>query len=88
MESMASVEARAGEVWNELAVMPGNTLVVGHGRMLRALIVRFVIGAPATAVSALRLRHCRPTIVEPGPRPLLLGLNVGDPASEAVENLA
>jgi broad specificity phosphatase PhoE len=87
MEPVESVAERASAVWADLSTLPGNTLVVGHGRMLRALIVLKVLGAPASAVSALRLRHCRPTIIEPGKRPLLLGLNVGNPADEGIRDL-
>ncbi len=60
----------------------GATLVVGHGRMLRILIATALGLAPSFARS-LRMRNCRPAILEPGRMPLLLALNAGDPAFEA-----
>jgi probable phosphoglycerate mutase len=59
----------------------GTTLVVGHGRMLRILIA-VALGLPPSFARSLRMRHCRPAILEPGPRPLLLALNAGAPSFE------
>lgn len=83
VETEASVEARARSFLDGIADLSGATLVVGHGRMLRILIATVVLRLPTGAASAMRMRNCRPAIVEPGSRPLLLGLNVGHPADEA-----
>jgi broad specificity phosphatase PhoE len=82
IESVASVEARARSFFDDLADISGMTLVVGHGRMLRILIASVILGLPANASARMRMRNCRPAIVEPGERPLLLGFNVGSPADE------
>jgi broad specificity phosphatase PhoE len=82
VETEASVTARARSFMADLGDLAGNTLVVGHGRMLRILIATAVLGLPAEVSHRLRMRNCRPAIVEPGRRPLLLGFNVGDPAGE------
>jgi hypothetical protein len=50
--------------------------------MLRILLAT-ALGLPPSFARSLRMRHCRPAILEPGPMPLLLALNAGDPASEA-----
>ncbi len=60
----------------------GTTLVVGHGRMLRVLIAA-TLGLPPTFARSLRMRNCRPAVLEPGRTPLLLALNAGDPSFEA-----
>jgi broad specificity phosphatase PhoE len=83
IESVASVEARARSFFDDLADISGMTLVVGHGRMLRILIASVILGLPPSASSRMRMRNCRPAIVEPGEQPLLLGFNVGSPADEA-----
>ena len=83
MERVASVAARAGGFMLDLADLPGNSLVIGHGRMLRILLAACVLGLPAGGSQRLRMRNCRPAIVEPGRTPLLLGFNVGPPADEA-----
>jgi hypothetical protein len=41
------------------------------------------LGLPPSFAQLLRLRNCRPAVMEPGPRPLLLALNSGDPSFEA-----
>lgn len=79
MEAEAGVERRARAFFADLAALPGTTLVVGHGRMLRVLIATCVLAAPAQLADHLRMRNCRPAIVEPGSHPLLLGFNVGSP---------
>jgi len=83
VESVAAVEARARSFVDDLADLSGMTLVVGHGRMLRILIASVILGLPPSASARMRMRNCRPAIVEPGHRPLLLGFNVGSPADEA-----
>ncbi len=76
IETEASVEARARSFFADLAETTGTTLVVGHGRMLRILIAACVLGVPASVSANLRMRNCRPAIVEPGRLPLLLGFNL------------
>jgi broad specificity phosphatase PhoE len=76
VESSASVEARARSFMEQVSSLGGSILVVGHGRMLRILIATVVLGVPAGVAHAMRLRNCQPAIVEPGARPLLLGLNL------------
>jgi broad specificity phosphatase PhoE len=77
-----AVAARARGVLAALSDADGATLVVGHGRMLRILIAT-ALGLPPAFARTLRMRNCRPAILEPGASPLLLGLNLGDPSSEA-----
>lgn len=81
METEAAVAARARSFLDSLGSSAGTTLVVGHGRMLRILIAT-ALGLPASFANALRMRNCRPAILEPGPRPLLLAFNAGDAAFE------
>ncbi len=76
IETEASVEARARTFYADLAGPTGNTLVIGHGRMLRILIASCVLGVPASVSGSLRMRNCRPAIIEPGPLPLLLAFNL------------
>jgi hypothetical protein len=42
-----------------------------------------VLGLPLSFAASLRMRNCRPAVLEPGPRLLLLALNAGDPSFEA-----
>jgi broad specificity phosphatase PhoE len=58
------------------------TLVVGHGRTLRILMAT-ALGLPPSFAWSLRMRNCRPAVLEPGRTPLLLALNAGDPSFEA-----
>jgi broad specificity phosphatase PhoE len=76
IETEGSVEARAWAFFEDLADLGGTTLVVGHGRMLRILIAACVLGVPASVSASLRMRNCRPAIVEPGRIPLLLAFNL------------
>lgn len=82
VETEATVEARARAFFVDLSDLPGTTLVVGHGRMLRILIATCVLEVPVSVSRHLRMRNCRPAIVEPGAHPLLLGFNVGAAADE------
>ena len=82
IETTDEVATRASSFLASLAAPSGNTLIVGHGRMLR-LLLAVALGLPASFAESLRLRHCRPAILEPGNRPLLLALNAGDPSFEA-----
>jgi broad specificity phosphatase PhoE len=82
VETEAAVEARARAFFAEMTDLPGTTLLVGHGRMLRILIATCVLGIPAETASRLRMRNCRPAIVEPGRCPLLLAFNLGPMGDE------
>ena len=77
VETEVVVAARAKAFFDDPAFQTGTTLVVGHGRMLRILLATCVLRVPATIAQHLRMRNCRPAIVEPGPTPLLLGFNIG-----------
>jgi broad specificity phosphatase PhoE/GGDEF domain-containing protein len=68
--------ARIGEWFCEISAEPGLTLVVGHGRLFQILLAVHVLGLPANAARVMRMRTCRPAVVEPGTPPLLLGLNL------------
>ena len=83
METEAAVERRARTFFEDIAALPGRTLVVGHGRMLRILMATCVLNGPAQAASRLRMRNCRPAVIEPGSVPLLLGLNLGPADAES-----
>jgi broad specificity phosphatase PhoE len=83
VETEAAVEARARASYADIAELAGTTLVVGHGRMLRILIATCVLRVPAAVSGSLRMRNCRPAIVEPGRVPLLLGFNLGPARDEA-----
>jgi broad specificity phosphatase PhoE len=82
VEPEAAVADRAAGFVASLGHAGGATLVVGHGRMLRILMAT-VLGLPPSFSQSLRMRNCRPAVLEPGPRPLLLALNAGDPSFEA-----
>jgi len=84
VETEAAVEARARAFYADIADLPGTSLVVGHGRMLRILIATCVLRVPAAVAGSLRMRNCRPAIVEPGRVPLLLAFNLGQPGDEAL----
>lgn len=75
-ETNAEVEARSRAVWADLP-LTGTTLVVAHGRLLRSIIATCVLELGLAASTRMRMRNCRPAIVEPGPSPLLLSLNGG-----------
>jgi broad specificity phosphatase PhoE len=83
VESDDEVAARARRFLAALGEPAGITLVVGHGRMLRILIA-VALGLPPSFARSLRMRNCRPAVLEPGPRPLLLALGAGDPSFEAL----
>ncbi len=82
VESEDEVAARARSFLASLGDAGGTTLVVGHGRTLRILMAT-ALGLPPSFAQSLRMRNCRPAVLEPGPRPLLLALNSGDPSFEA-----
>jgi len=82
VEPDEAVAERARSFLASLGNTSGNTLVVGHGRMLRLLIAT-AMGMPASLARSLRIRHCRPAVMEPGRFPLLLALNAGEPSFEA-----
>lgn len=77
-ETSAAVAERARSVWSDLPLV-GTTLVVAHGRFLRSVIATCVLDLDLAASTRIRMRNCRPAIVEPGPEPLLLALNGGPP---------
>jgi broad specificity phosphatase PhoE len=76
------VAERARSFLASLRHASGRTLAVGHGRTLRILIAE-ALGLPSSFAQSLRMRNCRPAVLEPGPRPLLLALNAGEPSFEA-----
>jgi broad specificity phosphatase PhoE len=82
VESDESVVARVDAFLASLEGEACTTLVVGHGRMLRILIAT-ALGQPPSFARSLRMRNCRPAVLELGRAPLLLALNAGDPSFEA-----
>ena len=82
VEADELVATRARSFLDSLRDADGATLVVGHGRMLRILIAT-ALALPPSVARSLRMRNCRPAILEIGRTTLLLALNAGDPASEA-----
>jgi probable phosphoglycerate mutase len=82
VETADAVTERARSFLASLDDAAGTTLVVGHGHTLRLLIAA-ALGLPTSFAGSLRMRNCRPAVLEPGPRPLLLALNGGDPSFEA-----
>ena len=86
VEPEQSVADRVRDVLASLDGDPGTTLVVGHGRTLRILIA-VALGLPPSFARSLRMRNCRPAVLELGRTPLLLALNLGDPSSEANHTL-
>jgi len=83
VEPDVAVADRTRSFLASLGSASGTTLVVGHGRMLRILMAT-ALGLPPSFARSLRMRICRPAVLEPGATPLLLALNAGDPASEVV----
>jgi broad specificity phosphatase PhoE len=81
VEPDEEVAARARSFLEDLP-RDGIGLVVGHGRMLRIMLA-LLLDLPPAFSGRLRMRNCRPAVVEPGSRPLLLALNLGDAAFEA-----
>jgi broad specificity phosphatase PhoE len=81
VESEGAVAERARSFLASMEEL-GTTLVVGHGRMLR-ILMGVALGLPPSFAQSLRMRNCRPAVIEPGARPLLLALNAGDPSFEA-----
>jgi broad specificity phosphatase PhoE len=82
VEPEEAVAARVTAFLASLDGDPGTTLVVGHGRTLRILIA-VALGLQPSFARSLRMRNCRPAVVELGRTPLLLAFNAGDPTSEA-----
>jgi uncharacterized phosphatase len=82
VETEQAVESRARAFFADIADLAGTTLVVGHGRMLRILIAACVLAVPASVSAHMRMRNCRPAVVEPGRLPLLLGFNLDRPAGD------
>jgi broad specificity phosphatase PhoE len=82
VESDEEVAERARSFLASFGNAEGSTLVVGHGRMLR-IVIATALGLPPSFAQSLRMRNCRPAVLEPGPKPLLLAFNAGDPSFEA-----
>lgn len=82
IEPEEEVAERAAAFLASMADTAGTTLVVAHGRLLRILLAT-ALGLPPSFSRSIRMRNCRPAVLEPGPRPLLLAFNAGDPAFEA-----
>jgi probable phosphoglycerate mutase len=82
VEPEEAVAERARSFLASMGEVGGTSLVVGHGRTLRILMA-VALGLPPSFSQSLRMRNCRPAVLEPGSRPLLLALNVGDPSFEA-----
>ena len=78
VETDADVVARARAVWADLP-LSGTTLVVAHGRFMRVMLATCILELPLAVSTRMRMRNCRPAIVEPGPEPLLLAFNAGLP---------
>jgi broad specificity phosphatase PhoE len=80
LESDGAAAARASAALDDLAGSgSARTLVVSHGYLLRVLLVTRILGLPASAARRLRVRNCRPAVVELSHPPLLLGLNLEGP---------
>ena len=86
VESDEAVADRARSFLASIDGASGNTLIVGHGRMLRILIAT-ALGLPPSFARSMRMRNCRPAVLEPGRPALLLALNAGDPSFEAGPSL-
>ena len=76
METDEAMTERVQSIWADLSALEGNTLVVAHGGILRALLCACVLGLPVSEVRRLKILNCRLAIIEPGELPLLLGLNL------------
>jgi hypothetical protein len=77
------LDRRALIALTDIADLPGTTVVGGHEWMLRSLIAICVPRSSAAVSGGLRMRNCRPAIVEPGRVPLLLGLSLRPARDEA-----
>ena len=83
VETDGEAAERVRSFLDSLGKVEGTTLLVGHGGTLR-VVLALAMGLPPSFGRSLRMRNCRPAIIEPGPRPLLLAFNAGDPAFEAL----
>jgi broad specificity phosphatase PhoE len=81
METDDQAAERAAAACDDLAAMSGATriLVVSHGYLIRVLLVSRFLGLPPSSARRLRVRNCRPAVVELADPPLLLGLNLEGP---------
>ena len=82
IEPEEAVAERARSFLASMGEAAGTTLVVGHGRTLRILMA-VALGMPSSFAQSLRMRNCRPAVLEPGSRPLLRAFNAGEPSFEA-----
>jgi broad specificity phosphatase PhoE len=83
VETDAEAAERVRSFLDSLGEVVGTTLVVGHGGTLRVLLA-LAMRLPPSFATSLRMRNCRPAIIEPGRRPLLLAFNAGNPTYEAL----
>jgi broad specificity phosphatase PhoE len=74
-ESHAAATARICAVYADVADLPGTTLVVSHGSILRLLVVALLEAAPA-AHRRLWLANAAFVVVDPQDRPVVTGVNV------------
>lgn len=80
MESDQRARARARAAFEDLvAGTQGTALVESHGYFIRTLLAACVLGLGPEGVRTLRVRNCRPAVVELTRPPLLLGLNLDGP---------
>ena len=79
-EPLASAAARAAAFLAEAAALPGTTLAVTHGSLVRVLVASAVLGADPAAHRRLWLDHCRCAVVETdGERPRVMAFNIARP---------
>ena len=79
-EPLASAAVRAAAFLAEAAALPGTTLAVTHGSLVRVLVASAVLGADPAAHRRLWLDHCRCAVVETGgARPRVTAFNVTHP---------
>ena len=79
-EPLAGAAARAAAFLADAGALPGTTLAVAHGSLVRVLVVSAVLGADPAAHRRLWLDHCRCAVVETdGGRPRMTAFNVARP---------
>ena len=74
-ESHAAATARICAFYADVAELPGTTLVVSHGSILRLLVVALLEAEPA-AHRRLWLANAAFVVVDPQDRPVVTGVNV------------
>jgi broad specificity phosphatase PhoE len=79
-EPLAAAAARAGAFLADAAALPGTTLAVTHGSLVRVLVAAAVLGADPAAHRRLWLDHCHWAVVETdGGRPRVTAFNIARP---------